>query len=225
MISEKRGDGIVGMMETRRFYVEPGTLELMHEFWVRDEILRKRLTGELSEGDELVLFDGEGEDRLYKLGRIEPDGIQLQMVTEFDRKLPKKHIYLFWALSSSEVNDKILQKCTENGVSNFIPLISQNGEKTFDIEHATQVATKSAEAGQWSLVPHIREALSVEEASKEYEGKFASSTEDKHIGIIVGSAAEWSEAELEVFRKLHIEASFGASPVDAAVTAIEKLLQ
>lgn len=205
-------------MSLTRFYVAPETVELKHDFWLHDENLREKISKILNKGDEVVLFDGVGLERLYKLTEVELDGIHLEMATEFERKLPKKHIYLFWALQAIEKNDAILLECTELGVSNFVPLISENSAKNFDIEYYKKVLIYAAEAGEWSMVPHIREALSIETALQEYKGKVqlmfydvVYGTEKMHYGedsprgVIIGPEIGWTKTELELFRNENLE--------------------
>lgn len=228
-------------MDIRRFYVEPGTVELKRSFWLHDEGFRQKIAEGLHEGDQLVLFDGSGEDRLYKLSKVEPDGVHLEMVTEFERKLPGRHIYIFWAVLPGDKNDGVIWKYTQLGVSNFVPLITEKGEKAgFDIVQARKVVVTAVESGEWSLVPHIREPLTVEEAVNEYgskvdllvassnpESSTATSRPNKPLGILIGPEAGWTEAEMELFRQngvgnLHLSNPTSQAETDAisAVTGI-----
>src|SRR4051812_275844 len=118
-------------MKLHRFYTGPD-LELKHDFWLHDErILNQwRKVLRFKAGQELILFDGIGEDRLYKLAELTEREAHLQLVTELKRQVPKKEIYLLWLLLKKDKNDWVLQKCTELGVSHFIPLLTERTEKT-----------------------------------------------------------------------------------------------
>lgn len=214
-------------MRLHRFYVNPQDIELGHTFWLKDERLRNQWTRVLRyrESDQVVLFDGVAEDRLYKLVQIEQDAIRLELVTEFERKLPAKHIYLFFSLLKKDKNDWVLQKCTELGVRNFVPITAERSEKTgFNLERAEKIVIEAAEQCGRSDIPHVREPLSVETALAEYKNKVALlyaeerlETRDQRsekdtlksnlwslnsideIGIFIGPEGGWTEAELKRF--------------------------
>ncbi len=230
-------------MRLHRFYVAPKTAELTHSFWLHDEALRNQWTRVLRyrEGDQVVLFDGVSEDRLYKIAKIEPDAIHLEMVTQFERKLPHKHVYLFWSLLKKDKNDWVIQKATELGVSNFVPIIADRSEKTgFNLERAEKIAIEAAEQCGRSDIPHIREPLTIEEAIQEYKDKVTLlvcdeqnetqvSESDKPVGIFIGPEGGWAEQELTQFKNaglgsLHL-GQMTLRAETAAVAATTKLLQ
>ncbi|MBA2278980.1 16S rRNA (uracil(1498)-N(3))-methyltransferase [Candidatus Saccharibacteria bacterium] len=232
-------------MRLHRFYVSPDTAELSHELWLRDDSLRNQWFKVLRYrvGDEIILFDGVEHDRLYKINRIEPDAVQLQLVTDFERKLPAKHIYLFFSLLKKDKNDWVLQKCTELGVRNFVPIIAERSEKTgFNIERAEKIVIEAAEQCGRSDIPHIREPLTITEALGEYKDKVDLLICDEAIsvtnsplpttnnptGILIGPEGGWTENELNLFKQyslnhLHL-GQLTLRAETAAVVASNKLL-
>src|SRR6185369_17059521 len=105
-------------MRLHRFYIDPKIVELSHSFWLHDKELQNQWLKVLryQAGNEVVLFDGLAVERLYKIAKIADDGLQLESVTDFERKLPGKHVYLFWSLLKRDNNEWVIQKCTEIGV-------------------------------------------------------------------------------------------------------------
>ena len=83
-------------MRLHRFYVNPDQIELRHDFWLRDSGLYSQWTRVLRYrvGSQVILFDGIKSERLYKIEEIEKDSVKPKLVTDFERKLPKRHIYL-----------------------------------------------------------------------------------------------------------------------------------
>jgi len=230
-------------MRLHRFYVNHESFDLDHEIWVRDERLRNQWTKVLRFriDDELVLFDGVKTERLYRIERIEPDAIKLNLVTEFDRKLPRKHIYLFFSLLKKDKNDWVLQKCTELGVRNFVPILASRSEKTgFNQERAEKIVIEAAEQCGRSDIPDVREPLLLETALEEYKDKIQllvcdetldenkNSDQDKPVGVLIGPEGGWSDDELELFKKmnpghLHL-GDMTLRAETAAVAAATKLL-
>jgi len=161
-------------MRLHRFYINLKLIELKKDFWVKDDALLNQWLKVLRyrAGDEVVLFDGVDVERLYKISEVGNDAVHLKLVTEFERKLPKKHIYLFWSLLKKDKNEWVIQKCTEIGVSNFVPIVADRSEKTgFNLERAQKIAIEASEQCGRSDIPHIREPLTIEEAISEYRDK------------------------------------------------------
>lgn len=231
-------------MRLHRFYISPETVELEHTFWLKDERLRHQWQKVLrfSVGDEVVLFDGVRLERLYRIDRIEPDAIKLDLVTDFERTLPPRHVYLFFSLLKKDKNEWVLQKATELGVRNFVPVLAQRSEKTgFDIERAEKIVIEAAEQCGRSDIPDVREPLSIDTALQEYtekltllvaDGSLEAATDlssEKPLGVFIGPEGGWTEAELELFERyklghLHLGA-LTLRAETAAVAAAVKLLQ
>ncbi len=230
-------------MRLHRFYIDPKTCELEHTFWTQSQELRNQWfkVFRYREGDEVVLFDGVATERLYRIVRIEPDGVQLEMVTEFERKLPSKHVYLLWSLLKKDKNEWVIQKCTELGVSNFIPVIAERSEKTgFNLERAEKIAIEASEQCGRSDIPHIREPIRLEEAVNDYKDKITLlicdeqsettlKSDEKPHGVLVGPEGGWTENELALFKgnklgSLHL-GNLTLRAETAAVAATTKLVQ
>lgn len=202
-------------MRLHRFYVSPKRRELEHDFWLHDEPLIRQWTKVLRyrEGDQVVLFDGIQHDRLYKITKLDSGGVHLELVTEFERTLPRRHVYVFFSLLKKDKNDWVLQKCTELGVRNFVPIMAERSEKTgFHVERAEKIVIEAAEQCGRSDIPQVREPLLLETALKEYtdkvqllvcDEKLASSEQlsDDPLGIFIGPEGGWTDKELALFEK------------------------
>jgi 16S rRNA (uracil1498-N3)-methyltransferase len=159
-----------------------------------------------------VLFNGVNEEKLYRIDRIEPDAIKITMLTEFERKLPKKEVTLLWSVLKKDKNEWVLQKATELGVSHFVPVISDRGEKTgLNIERAQKIIIEASEQCGRGDIPTIREPLSLVTAIKEYKDVLMlfvceqgsdvgeQNTVAQSVGILVGPEGGWSDEERELF--------------------------
>jgi 16S rRNA (uracil1498-N3)-methyltransferase len=201
-------------MKQHRFFVKD--TELGESIWVDDKNLLRQWLSVLryQTGSQLVLFDGEREDRLYELTRIGNGAVQLKLVTELERRIPKRDLYLFFSLLKKDKNDWVLQKCTELGVRHFVPILSSRTEKTgFNLERAAKIVIEAAEQCGRSDVPRVREPIHLETALKEFGGKidlyFAEqsdhaainhqpSTINPSLGVFIGPEGGWTEEEKEL---------------------------
>ncbi len=224
-------------MRIHRFYIAD-KFQLKKDFWLHDESLLWQWNRVLRfrEGQKVILFDGKQTDRLYHLVKIDKTEAHLQMVTELDRQLPSRHVYLFFSLLKKDNNDLILQKCTELGVSNFVPLLAERSVRdNFNTERARKIVIEASEQCGRSNIPSIREPMHVQTALTEYHDKAQlficeqgtksppKISKDARTGIFIGPEGGWSEAEKQFFQDqklahLHVS-NFTLRAETAAVTA------
>ena len=226
-------------MRLHRFYLND--IELKHDFWLHDEpVLNQwRRVLRFTVGQEVVLFNAT-HDRLYKIVELNEREAHLEHVTDLERQLPKREIYLFWSLLKKDKNDWVLQKCTELGVSHFVPLLAYRSEKTgFNEERAEKIIIEAAEQCGRSDIPTIREPMLVQTALAEFGDKISlficeqgSDEADLHLdqaGVLIGPEGGWSDEEKQLFTdcqvaylKLH---DFTLRAETACVAVAHKLLQ
>lgn len=234
-------------MRLHRFYTGTG-LKLEHDFWLKDERLIHQWRKVLRFGVEqqVVLFDGATHDRLYKISEINDREAHLQHITDMERKVPSLEIYMLWSLLKKDKNDWVLQKCTELGVSHFIPLLADRSEKTgFNLERAEKIVIEAAEQCGRSDIPTVREPMRVETALNELQQKIIlyvceqsesslqptadSSQLQNPVGVLVGPEGGWSDAEKQLFKDKDIKHlnlhNFTLRAETATVAAATKLLQ
>lgn len=231
-------------MKLHRFYVGQD-VELKHDFWIHDERLVHQWNKVLRfrPDEQVVLFDGIKEDRLYKLVELTDKEAHLNLVTEMVRKTPSKDIYLLWSLLKKDKNDWVLQKCTELGVSHFMPLLADRSEKTgFNLERAEKIVIEAAEQCGRSDIPTVREPMHVETAIQELKDKITlliceQETENSEqetdnaepAGILIGPEGGWSDNEKTLFKMNNLKHlnlhDFTLRAETACVAAVTKLVQ
>ncbi len=227
-------------MRIHRFYTG-SEIELKHDFWVHDARLvnQWRRVLRMAPGQELVLFDGTTHDRLYKLIEINEREAHLQLITDFERKVPSKEIYLLWSLLKKDKNDWVLQKCTELGASHFMPLLAERSEKTgFNLERAEKIVIEAAEQCGRSDIPAVREPMQVETAVTHFDGRVPllvceqtesnTRTDMDNAGILIGPEGGWSDSEKQLFKDHHLTQlslhDFTLRAETACVTAVMQLI-
>jgi len=232
-------------MKLHRFYVAD-KFDLKYDFWIHDSALVHQMVRvlRLRKGENVVLFDGRSNERLYKIKDLKPLEIHVELVTEFQPKNPKRDVFLFWSLLKKDNSDWVIQKCTELGVSHFIPILTERTEKTgFDIERATKITIEAAEQCGRSDIPSIHEPMRIshifsrqiaknlqfvvcEQISEEKELKLDIS---KPIGLLVGPEGGWSDSEKQLFKDQNIQHlnlhDFTLRAETAAIAATIKLVQ
>jgi len=204
-------------MRLHRFYVGQvhnkwGDLILSQTLWLDDQHLVNQLLKVLryKVGDDLILFNEQSE-RLYKVTKIDyPRALKLDFVTEIDPTLPDKHIYLMWSLLKKDKNDWVIQKATELGVRNFVPILADRSEKTgFDIDRAKKIIIEDAEQCGRFDIPNIREPITISEVLAEYKDLPIYICEQggqdliagvKEAGVLIGPEGGWSDIEKQIFR-------------------------
>ncbi len=87
----------------------------------------------LREGDECVLFNGDGHDYTARIRAIGKRGVQAEVTAAVavDNESPL-HITLLQGITRGEKMDLILQKATELGVSAIVPVHSERSEVKLD---------------------------------------------------------------------------------------------
>ncbi len=234
-------------MKLHRFYIHEmhnrfGDIALGKEVWVHDEaylhqwlhVLRYRI------GDQLIIFNDE-EERLYKIVKIEGDtSVKLELITELERTLPKKEVYLLWSVLKKDKNDWVIQKAVELGVQKLVPILAERSEKTgLNVERAEKIIIEAAEQCGRGDIPEIREPITLHEALEEYkdlplficeqhDSTDIAPQELEKVGVLIGPEGGWTDVEKEHFKTSslpHIAISaFTLRAETAAVVAVSKLL-
>lgn len=228
-------------MRTHRFYTGP-SLSLVKSFWLHDKEILHQWTKvfRYKVNQEVVLFNGSGEDRLYRIACIKEDEVHLELKTQLEPNIPKRKVYLFWSLLKRQNNEFLLQKCTELGVAHFIPLITDRTiKKDLNVERAQKILIEASEQCGRSDIPHIRQPIHLEKAIEEYKTKLNLLVCEKgadykmqdieNVGLIVGPEGGWSKEEKQIFSKHKLSyfgiSSFTLRAETAAIVASSKLLQ
>ena len=200
-------------MRLHRFYIDPKLFQLKHDFWLHNLPLIHQWSKVLryQAGQQVVLFDGIETERLYEIAALTADEAHLTLVTDFERQLPVREVYLLWSLLKKDKNDWVLQKGTELGISHFVPLLAERSEKTgFDSDRAHKILIEAAEQCGRSDIPAIREPMLVKTAIEHMPSDVElliceqGSTGDMptlmpKVGLFVGPEGGWSDQERALF--------------------------
>lgn len=222
-----------------RFLAESGDLgqdtpELSAENLRHLKVLRPK------EGEVFELFDGAGKCRRYawRKGRLEACG----EVAEFPRPRPLK---LFACITKGSRWDWTLEKATELGVTEIVPVISARtivrigeAEREQKRERWERICRDAARQCDTKFLPKVRAALNFADTLKEVRdcrclvGALTEKTvmiaeaarealkSGKELAVYVGPEGDFSPEELSALCEAGVPVSFGANVLRAETAAI-----
>lgn len=187
----------------------------------------------LHEGDKAIFFDGSGDEHEAEIVSM---GDEMMSFRVLETKIVKQHSSLKLSLAMSLIKkdnfEWVIQKGTELGVSEFIPLVSDRSEKKgFNMERAQKIMIEACEQSGRADVPEIREPRSLEDfLASEARGIVAFHTEGSSFKAVdaaksgelvacIGPEGGWTEREIEMFKEKGAAVAKLDTPVLRAETA------
>ncbi|SHI70939.1 16S rRNA (uracil(1498)-N(3))-methyltransferase [Lutispora thermophila] len=160
----------------------------MHRFFVDIENIKKDtidVTGEdvnhiskvlrLRIGDSIVLCDGHGMDYYVSIEGMDKHEVRTRILSKEPSKTePKINVVLYQGIPKSAKMDVIIQKCTELGISQIVPVInarsvvklSDEKDERKKVERWQRIALEAAKQSQRGKVPKVEMPIAYEEALK-----------------------------------------------------------
>ena len=191
-------------------------------------------------GDEIILGDGSLNEAVFLIERIGKGGIEGQIIGRHKNKneLPIYGI-LYCSVLKKENFEFVVQKATELGIKEVVPVISNRTVKlNFNRERLEKIIREAAEQSGRGMLPKISEPVkfekAVEIAAKENDlnlffdlkgeslrNNFHISPSLVHIGLFVGPEGGWDESEYELAKKSKFKPiSLGTLTLRAETAAI-----
>lgn len=230
-------------MKTHRFYI--GNTQLRSSVLIKDPRLIHQWTRVLrfQVNRKVSLFNDQKQERIYRIKEITKDAVRVEHVAEIESRLPDREVYLCFSLLKKDKNDWILQKATEIGASQFVPLVANRVEKTgFDRVRAEKIVIEAAEQCGRTDIPIIMEPMKVSEAIEKLSGivdmyiaqegiSYSPSTNNPQpksgVAVLVGPEGGWSDQEKKLFTSYnlrHIQLSkFTLRAETACIVAVSAL--
>ena len=127
----------------------------------------------LKPGAEVIAMDGTGMEYRVRLTEVTSDTCSGEIVAQAASQTePFTKLTLLLCLTQREKFEWILQKCTEIGVSAFVPVISSRSlvqsvkEVEGKLERWQRILSEAAEQSHRGIVPELRPVLRFDEAIK-----------------------------------------------------------
>lgn len=181
----------------------------------------------LDVGESVVIRTGDTTVE-GTLAHIIPSEIQVSDIKEIKSTYPQKQVSLFVCIPKKDKFELILEKCTEIGITNFYPVLSDRTIKTnINFERAEKIILEASEQSQRTDTPVLHQIRSLEEIVKEFrpvvfdvEGEKITSEETKHIqNFLIGPEGGFSEKELAFFKQEKLDIYTLQTPVLKTETA------
>jgi len=208
-------------MTRRRFFAPPSAFNFGKRTvtLASDEARHLREVLRLKPGDEVQVFDGEGKEFRAAVSQARREFAELEIRDEIEAMRPESplELTLAVALLKGEKFDLVVQKGTELGVNQFVPLITRyadirlrdeaDGAKR--IARWQRIALEAAKQSGRAVVPQVTMPVPFESVIRdnscllfsERDGQ-SLDTDSKlqSVTAIIGSEGGWSDEELDQAR-------------------------
>lgn len=201
----------------------------------------------LKTGDRAIIFDGSGFD--YECVAIDPSAGSFRVLSSSaSRYMPPRRAYLFAAVVKKDKFEFIVEKATELGATDVVPVIAERTEKKgLNAERLKMIAREAAEQSGRGDLPIVHPMKSLAEAielAKDQktetvafhtdapllDGETAAMYADKTkpLAVFIGPEGGWSEKEIDMFHGSGVAVySFGTQVLraeTAVIAALSKVL-
>lgn len=144
-------------MRLHRFYIEE-QINLNQELALTDKDLINQIRNvfRMQKNDKVIFFDGTGFDFVSEILMLEKNKMIVIPKERKEAVLPKKEITLFQALIKKDNFEMIAEKCTEIGVTNFVPVLCERSEKkNLNLERVEKILKEASEQSGRGDIPKI----------------------------------------------------------------------
>lgn len=156
-----------------RFYVD---IELIvgNTYNLPDDVVRHINVLRLRARENIELFNGGGHSYLAKFINLEKRAISVEILSQqlLETESPVK-IILLMALIANDKFDLVVQKAVELGVSEIVPIITQNTQRNFSndkvskkLEHWQKIIISASEQSFRNVLMKINDPVDFKDAVK-----------------------------------------------------------
>jgi 16S rRNA (uracil1498-N3)-methyltransferase len=175
----------------------------------------------LRPGGRITLLDDSGLEYVAKLGEVEGGQVRGRILSAAPAEgEPRLQIALFQALLKARSLEAILQRCTEVGVSRFVPIVSgrcvARRVSPARLARWRRIIREAAEQSQRGRLPEIRSPIPLEEALRTMDGEALSlipwegggeslasalgGARPQRVNLFIGPEGGFAEREIELAR-------------------------
>lgn len=224
----------------RKFFVKNENISGNIAKIVGEDVKHMKNVLRLSQNDIIIVCDEDGKNYEAKITTIDKEEVQTLILNELNNTTePKINITVFQCLPKSDKMELIIQKCTELGVTEFTPVISENVVVSLDSSKAEKkilrwqkIAEEAAKQSKRSRIPKINNIIKLNEIKDcifdkdlvllAYEKEDGNGVKEvlckldhsvtKDIAIIIGAEGGFNENEVENLKQISNLKSISLGP-------------
>lgn len=202
-------------MRIHRFFISQ-VLSCEGGFVVSDKNLLNQWRNVLrmGEGDELIAFDGSGDEALCEFRALGAKSATLLVKERRTGLAPARGVTLFMSLIKRDNFELVLEKATELGVSRIVPIEAARSEKKgINCERSEKILREAAEQSGRATIPTLDDVGSIQDIFKKYQMPLVvfdprgEKSAREHfnmnttgpVGVAIGPEGGFTEDELALF--------------------------
>ncbi|MCL5011932.1 MAG: 16S rRNA (uracil(1498)-N(3))-methyltransferase [Patescibacteria group bacterium] len=203
------------MSKIHRFFLNTGFITGETYITNAELIHQMRTVLKLHEGEDVILFNGTGQKAHAVIRNYDEKGIKIEVVSLEEQNSDSQKITLYCSVLKRENFELVVQKATELGVSDIIPLITKRTIKTgLKQSRLEKIAIEAAEQCGRVQIPTIHEPISFPDAlqkAQDHDLVIILHTQGgenkvknhsyKNIGLFIGPEGGFSEEEIAEVKK------------------------
>lgn len=193
-------------------------------------------------GNFVILFNGDGNDYSYAISNVSKNSCLLLKQSSTSSYIPSKKTYLYFPIIKKDLFELVLQKVTELGITDLVPLITERtGAKTLDLRRLHLITKEASEqSGRGDLVK-IHDPIQFKDISKSLvhnsiipERTYVATLfgdpvisllqnkrEDTPLAFVIGPEGGWTDAEEQFIQtESFVRVSFGQATLRAETAGI-----
>jgi 16S rRNA (uracil1498-N3)-methyltransferase len=197
-------------------------------------------------GDRVILFNGNSDDYTYVLDDVTNSSCVLTRETVSPSYIPTRQSFLFIAFIKKDLFELVVEKATEFGITDIVPLITDHTEKkNLDRRRLEAIIKEATEQSGRGTLPVLHDPQTLPKACKSlvthgihekhiYITRFSGKTiqellldttnkptSNDGIAFFVGPEGGWSEDEESFYENsAYISISLGETTLRAETAAI-----
>lgn len=221
----------------------------IHRFFVKQNLDGENLTVDDKEtthqvenvlkmrpGEKIILFNGDGYDYFGEIEAVEKKVLRLRNIKkEINRNLSVNQVRLYCAILKKENFELAVQKATEVGVSEIIPLITGRTVKfNINISRLQKIVKEAAEQSGRNKPPVLHSPVDFKKALGELdsgdinlyfdilgEEKRSGVVKNKAVNVFIGPEGGWSREERILFESKNVQSvTLGQGVLRAETAAV-----
>jgi 16S rRNA (uracil1498-N3)-methyltransferase len=224
-------------MRLHRFYITTPISQETFDIADKDLVHQWKKVFRYNVGSQVVLFDGSGADYLCIITSLRNLGASVSVLKKRDLGMrERRNVWLCLALIKKDNFELVVQKATELGVTNIVPLLCEHSEKkNLNMDRLSKIAVEASEQSGRGDIPVIHPVSDISDllslgvlpqqkilfhpSGIPFE-QFRAVSEPS-VCAFVGPEGGWSDAELATFASFNIlSISLGSQILRAETAAI-----